>query len=321
VARLDLMTWTGVITGLLLVIVCAGVVLRAMVIGAEARRGPCCGGCGSGVGSLAAGKCPECGGDYLRVGVTTPAAVLRQRPGPGTALLAWTTLCMAGASVMTMLVQNATWFAPPPAWTPGTPITGKAQLRARQRYAPWDRKIENHGFSEDRFRVDLSLDAISNKGAVESGVLTVTLRLTGTSRDVGLGIDMRTGEWVRTDEAGKKTAGRDLDLPAVQAWFGLLGLDGAGGYAAEVHRLITEAIADPETLRDDYARGGPFPFHDERFLIAQGGAWSESPATIATRRPLLRMGLGDPLAWWMFWGGAWLVGGAGMVWRYRRLVS
>lgn len=63
---------------------------------------PSCGKCGYTVEGLPTGSCPECGSTFGRVGVDTRFLALRHRGNLVAAIIAWTTLILGTAALVTM---------------------------------------------------------------------------------------------------------------------------------------------------------------------------------------------------------------------------
>src|SRR5689334_1400950 len=90
---------------------CVVTLTRALWPPWEMHRSPCCGACGHAVTDLLQGRCPECGGHYAKIGVSTPQMAVRLRGSLALALVAWTTLCVTGSSYLYGWLQDRAWAA------------------------------------------------------------------------------------------------------------------------------------------------------------------------------------------------------------------
>lgn len=93
----------------LLVVICVWMMVREMWPPLEVHEGPCCGGCGHGVRDILQGVCPECGGQYSKVGITTPGMAIRLRGSLPLALLAWTTIVLVAGGVVRGWLEQRAW--------------------------------------------------------------------------------------------------------------------------------------------------------------------------------------------------------------------
>jgi hypothetical protein len=323
--NLDLQTWMAVISVVLLVLLCLGIVARTVLIPAEVRRVPCCGACGHGVGDIRVERCPECGGVYTRVGITTPASVLRQRASLGLGLLAWTTAILAVTTVATKSVYGRAWSRAQAAWSPvaAAPASTAEHYQGEQKFSPWSA----FGGAREAFRLEIAVDATEDAGKV-TGTLTTTMRKSGTAEKCTLELKIDDKSYVLTDkslaEIGKGAFGEE----AVKQLFAALGLDpekgGNPAYRKEIKELLEEAMADPESLQT-HGQGGSFGNGPR--LMQQGGSWTSGGryggAGWMPAAPFTGPGevwtLSSVRAWWIALGSVWLVGAGVIAWRNRRL--
>src|SRR4051794_33122844 len=103
--------WLAYGIAALAILVCLGVIARALLIPSDVRRTCCCGACGYVMPDRIPDQCPECGGRIAKVGISTPAMAVRLRGGLGWALLAWTVICGSLAQLGWGYVQQRAWAA------------------------------------------------------------------------------------------------------------------------------------------------------------------------------------------------------------------
>lgn len=225
---------------LLLAATCIGVIVRALWRPADVYRNPCCGACGHSVDSVLNGVCPECGGNYAKVGISTPSMAVRLRGSIVLALLAWSTLVALAAGYTNGWLERR-------AWTRAMTITAAAPAPVKQTesystdLSPWGGMFQSMSSRREKnldFRVSLQLDLVTDAGEAESGTCVMKLRKTGAKESYTLTIDVVEGSYAVTDGDDKELdKGPEVDDAAIKRWFEAAGLETDG-------RLIKQAMAD-----------------------------------------------------------------------------
>jgi hypothetical protein len=322
VPDLDLATWMAVASTVLLVLVCLGLVLRTVLIPAETRRQACCGACGHAVGDVGTLVCPECGGKYLVVGITTPASVLRLRAGLGLGVLAWTTLIFAVATVATSSAYRRAFQRAQFAWSTSfsRPSSGAAEISGENTYSPWDPSPISSG---QHFHLNIKVDATDDAGLV-SGTLHATLRKSGTSDTASLDFDLERGTGAIAGQDGaplEKLEG--ISSEAVAHLYKAAGLnpESSSGrlYIKAIHSFLGKAVKDPVIIQNSTPISGT----DAPTLMPQGWMWAQSSRGRGWKPPAPFTGpsvwsLSGVRSWWIALGALWLIGTGWIWWRYRR---
>jgi hypothetical protein len=330
---LPIQEWLVYGIGALGIVVCLGVIARALLIPTDIRRVCCCGACGYAITDTAPNRCPECGGTLTKVGLTTPAMAVRLRGGLGWALLAWTVICGTLAQIGWGYVQQSAWAAI--TMTTPSPTSGKMQYTSDMQLTapkffgiPQPRGTES---SDDLdFRIDADLTYVIDAGATESGTATLTLRKSGTESRALLDLDLGAKTFQLKDAGGTtlksgKTA--DLDEATFRAWFDAAGVRTTGPAFAQTlsdcKKLTDACVADPQGLQSIFQRAGPNAAGALQFT---GGGNSSSgpvggfggpfggPAT-PNYWPLRNQLLAGTL------GLVYVAGIVGIWWRRRRLLA
>lgn len=250
---------TGVLTILGFVIAVALAIMavwRAVVPPSGTPRTAGCGSCGYELGTTAAGRCPECGADLLRCGITTRSAAVRLASSLPAALTGWTFIVLSIAVVILQIVSvvgltqsvasgmNYTSnhiFAPVPPANPN-PAPGSAAV------------------PNTDFRLTINIDIVGTIGQpATSGDITLELTANNAAATFTFA-DASTNDWVLTDGAGATLAsGRNIRSDDVLDAFRAVGLDPAAhpdvsDYADRIETLAAAALTNPHTYDSVAAR-------------------------------------------------------------------
>jgi len=192
----------------------------AVTLPKKVPREPACGGCGYAVDGLDSSTCPECGGDFRKVGISTPQFVLKWRGGYFSAILGWTLVMlmvgMVGMWVVAMLSFTRTM----------TPVTNTTTTTSTT-LTP----------ASNAYR---SIRLEGTQGFGQSAVsTTIELVLTGTDGSVStLAVDPAALTYTVDDGAGPGDA-QSYDDDSLTGWFDDAGLDTADpDLAVEIKDLV-----------------------------------------------------------------------------------
>ena len=299
---------------LLFVAVCIMTIVRAVVIPAEVRRGSRCGGCGYEIADLTTERCSECGAKLLRVGITTPAMIVRHRSSGIAAGLAWTALVGAVSMLSMSLVsvyamstmssmnyqanrrfQSTNTFSPPSEWDPQT------------------RQTTGNDYSL-AFVVDVVTD---EDGIVESGEIEVEITNANNQTVVAV-IDPVT--FLYTIDNKTEPEDEAFDVAAVTALFESLGYDAESESfqreSSQIESLVFEVPNDPQNFESFlWNTSSTDPFLS---LQRKGASSSSMPAGGVGGLPA---GAGLAMGLIVFWLIVWATGLALLTWRRRRLFN
>lgn len=312
----------------LAILVCLGVIARALLVPSDVRRVCCCGGCGYAMGDRIPEQCPECGGRIAKVGVSTPAMAVRLRGGLGWALLAWSVICGSLAQVGWGYVQQAAWAA---AMSPGMMGgSGPTQHSWQTKFAPnrfsSGARSNTQPTDDLNFRIDGSLSWVSDGGTVESGTVTLTLQRNGEAKQATMSLDLaeRTFELNdASDAVVRKGGAADIDETLLKLWFEKADIDTSGPSFARViadsKRLLSGSFDDPEGVQSGFSG---FGMTDELgALRSQGGSSSSGPVGGMGGMPV-------PEYWTVrtqlvggILGLVYITGAVLIWWRHRRLLA
>jgi hypothetical protein len=322
----------------LLGLVCLGAIARALWSPLEVFRGPTCGGCGHGVRDMLQGVCPECGGQYAKVGIATPSMAVRLRGSLPIALLAWTTLMVTAASFTHgWLEQRAwAWYSAAASFSAGASGPQQESYSTVMRtFSPNGRIAESERGDDQTYRISVALTFVSDADKVQSGTCVFKLRRNGEPESFPLSIDLSDGSFTIKDDQGKEIAkgGKDakVDEAAVEKWFKGAGLDTAGAAVKrsmkDMVRIARFAKADPSGLNNEL--NGSFRNGNEEKGTLQSNGSSSSSGGVPVGGAMATLALAGPpgvgtaeLATSIgVLGTLYLVGCGGIVWRNRRMVK
>ena len=295
---------------LMFVAVCVMTIVRALVIPAEVRRGSRCGGCGYEIADLTTERCSECGAKLLRVGITTPAMIVRHRSSGLAAGLAWTALVgavsMLSMSIVSMsAMSNTNWqanqriqstntFAPPSNWNPQT------------------RQTTGNDYSLS-FVVDVVTD---DDAKVESGEIEIEFT-NANDETVVVVIDPLTFQY--TLDGNTEPEDEAFDAAAAAALFESLGYDAESesilSESSQIEALVFEVSNDPQNYENILWNTSTGPFNS---LQRNSGSSSSMPAGGVGP---LTAGMGLAMGMMAFWLIVWAVGLGLMTWRRKRLFN
>jgi hypothetical protein len=238
-------------------LLCVLTIIRAVWIPGDVRRGCACGGCGYAIADTALGRCPECGGKFTKVGVTTPAMALRLRGSLGTAGFAWTVLALLALLLVSVRLEERRLQA----WQAAQFGPGKGGQASIQ--FQYDPNME-HGKPPSplaTFSVELEIDYAPDGTSIGHLEGSLQLRTPGVAgfalikfaNEPSKGIDSITVEGPGGAEVASAKTGDDLE-GVVLGWFNSLGLDLSRNLAdrsvADVKRLLEKCLADPALVCD-----------------------------------------------------------------------
>jgi hypothetical protein len=313
---------------LLLAGLCVVTLARALWPPWEMHRSPCCGACGQAVTDLLQGRCPECGGMYAKVGISTPSMAVRLRGSLPLALIAWTTICVTGGSYICGWLEQRAWASASAAsFTSVTSGKQSESVKTDFRPATWmmDSSGGNASSAADLdFRISFAADVVTQDEKVESGSALMSLRRNGTDQPVALKIDLPGGEFVLKDASEKDIEkGAQVDEALVERWFKQAGIN-TGSEA--VKRSMKDALKLVQYASKDYKAlltASPTMREELGALSSNGTSTSSGPVGGAVTTamgppgPSMRdMGLSAGLLGFLY-----LAGCVGITWRYRRLVQ
>jgi hypothetical protein len=319
----------------LLIAVCVAALIRAMWAPLELYRRPCCGGCGHAVSDFFQGRCPECGGLYAKVGISTPSMAGRLRGSLVLALLAWTALCMLGVGYVYRLLEqranDAYQVAYAAATAPPPPQTRMSEQSSWE-YAPGTWVSQGSITEEERaaanYRVSIRTDLITDKGKIESGTGTMEVRPNGQSGGSELAVAFGKGSYELKDAAGKEIAKGDaVSEDVIRRLYGAAGLDTEN---AVVRRGMEDSLKlagfiknDPGAFRATYSQPESGVVGRLRAIGGGGGGKNWLPNPTPTKPPPARpngptpgdMMIAGPIVLAVYAAGCWFI-----AWRHRRLV-
>lgn len=268
--------WVPALIGL----IALGVVLVRRSVSAPdwMLRGAACGGCGYELSSTGEGRCPECGGSLVKVGVTTPRMAARLRGSGYLLVMGWTIIVVMGCvpvlgavSWMAMTLQmnqmnQAMAFTPSNAQQ-GT-ISGSIQPGM---------SIDSRGAMVQRanpysisFNVTVETD---ETGQAASGSIDMTFLKVETPYD--LSIDLEDLSWELADGNGAVVLeGPSFDKDAAGDVYVKVGLDtGDAKVRAESDYLAT-TVRDLQQAPQMFASGFGSPFDSEPLSVsANNSSW------------------------------------------------
>lgn len=328
----------------LLGILCLGIIARALWSLPDLYAGPCCGACGHGVAEILQGVCPECGGQYARVGITTPGMAIRLRGSLGLALIAWTTLVLVGACFSHGWLEQRAW-ATAFYGSSGAPVSGARQTEhLATDFTPMDMGFSSFSGGQNPtslpkeelgYRISLTLDTVMNGDAVESGTCLMKLRRSGEPESLPLTIDLADGSFTIKDAEGKEIAkgagGKDakVDDAAIEKWFKAAGLDPDGPAVKrsmkDAAKIARYARADPAAI-DEMGMNGTFTSADDGALHMNGSSRSSGGAMIGVGMGSAMIGLPgigttEMVLMVGILGAVYLAGCGGIIWRNKRMVK
>lgn len=242
----------------LLAATCLGVIVRALWRPADVYRRPCCGGCGHAVDSVSGGVCPECGGRYAKVGISTPTMAVRMRGSIVLALLAWTTLVSLAAAHTNGWLDQRAWTR---AITVATAPTKQKECFSTE-LTPWGGSFQTVSQQREMgldFRIALQVDMVTDRDDVESGACTMKLRKTGTKESVTLTINTADGSYTLADGDEKELdKGASVTNAVIKRWFESAGIDVENRLVkqsmADCAEIAELAAADPQALQNSLGR-------------------------------------------------------------------
>jgi hypothetical protein len=260
-------------------IVCIAAIVRAIFIPTDMRRSPSCGGCGYPIAADAPTRCPECGGQLTKVGISTPSMAVRLRGTLTAALLAWTVICGMLAQVGWGYVQQAAWSAMNIAAM--NPAPSKTQHTRSTTLAPQRTFNPNTSTRDLSFRIDLDSTYVEDASVIESGTATLTLRENGTDETVTLQLDIAADTFIMKDNKGAtilQGKSTDFNTAAATKWFETAGFsistDADKTTRADVLKLVNGLYKDPEGIETMFSMGG---MQTPGALYSNGGSSSTGP--------------------------------------------
>lgn len=334
----DEILWIMYGTNALVAFVCIGVIARALWIPSDMRRRCCCGGCGYAITDAASGRCPECGGLFTKVGITTPALAIRLRGPLGWALLAWTVLFgLIGGHGMMYMQQQAAMAAMTATVTGfSAAASTKMQTTRDMDFAPneWFDKGEA-STTNLKFRFDANLSYIQDAGTVESATAKIGLRLSGANAPatVELNRDADSQTYTLKGPGGAVVSKGNLDslnAATIQAWFDAAGINKTDPAIAVSRRdalLVAKAATnDPESLDGVLGFRGATEAGALRAGGGSGGSRSIGPTAsiaiggggVSPLDPTWSKGMIIAVA---LFASLYLLGVALITWRHRRLLA
>jgi hypothetical protein len=263
----------------LAVVVCLAAIIRAIFIPSDVRRVCCCGGCGYPITGDPPARCPECGGQLTKVGISTPAMAVRLRGGLAAALLAWTVICGLLAQVGWGFVQQAAWTA----WNTAAmiaPAAQKTQHTRQTNYSPQNFG-RNQSVPDLSFRIDLDASYVEDRSVVESGTVTLALRENGSDAPATVELDLGARTFTLKDASDvlvKQGAAAEFDETVTKKWFETAGIviTSPPGKTArdDARKLIASYFKDPQGVDSLFQMGG---LGDPGSLYSGGGSSGSSP--------------------------------------------
>jgi hypothetical protein len=317
----------------LLIALCVIALIRAMWAPLELYRRPCCGGCGHAVSDFLLGRCPECGGIYAKVGISTPSMAARLRGSLVLAILAWTTLSTLGVSYVYRLLEQRAYSGYQTAYAAAT-APAPPQTRMSEGTS-WDfvpdvsgRRVRDEELAAIDYRLTIRTDLITNRGKVESGTGTMELRRNGAPEACELIVTVGKGSYVLKDASGKELAtGDSVDEAVVRRWYTAAELDTDHPVirrgVADTLKLAGFIKSDPGALKTAAMRTNREDIGSLRFNGGGGGSRDYLPNPTPPKPPPTRPNgpdtgdvmIAGPIVLAFYVAGCWFI-----IWRHRRLV-
>jgi hypothetical protein len=334
----EVSTWLHYGVYALFGVLCLGVIARALWAPLDVFRAASCGGCGYAVtsggeaatGGVGAGaRCPECGGLYTKVGISTVPMAVRLRGGLSLALIAWTALVvLAGEFAFGWLEQQAMMAYSIAMSTSAGTGSGSQNEHLTTEFTPVEIG-SRFGFPDDDidYRISLTLDLTTGTDKAQSGTCVLKLRRNGEKEWWALTIDVADGSYTVTDENDKQLAkGKRVDDAVLEAWFAGAGIDTKSRSVkrsmVDAAKLAKYAVNDPAAI-ETMSNGGSWTQDDRGALRGVGSSRSVgSSGSTVMGMPAGPMGPSVRALMVAFGvlGAVYLAGCVGIIWRNRRLV-
>lgn len=264
---------------IVIALIALGVVLvrRSVAAPEWMRRGASCGGCGYELSSMGDGRCPECGGALVKVGVTTPTMAMRLRGSGYLLVMGWTIIVvmacvpvMGAISWMSMNVQMS-WMNQVGAFTPSNKQQGVMTGSIEPGMQIDDRgnfRREGSAYSIS-FHVSVETD---ETGQAESGSIEMNFLKIETPYE--LSIDLVDLSWKLADESGSPVlTGTAFDDVAAAQVYEKVGLNEQSDRSEESKFLAT-AIRDLKQAPESFGSGLGSPFGSEPLQISpRNSSW------------------------------------------------
>ncbi|HYF14529.1 MAG TPA: hypothetical protein VD971_05580 [Phycisphaerales bacterium] len=326
----ELSSWLGYGFATLAVLLCAWILFRTLVVPPDARRACCCGACHHAVAKDAgpASRCPECGASYDRVGITTPALLVRSRGGLGVALLAWTTIVGLAANQGWRQVTRSASRAAQVAVFNVKADSVAGTLRPNAGFWPQRAGADDQPDAL-AFRLEVSVEVLLDRmGRLIEGEAVLVLRKDGSEVGADITIDPAKQSFVANlpGEASPRSgslAGKTDDF--VRAWYTSAGIDtshtGVRRAMQDTKKLLDLCLADPAAIsRSTFSRTVS---RTDIGALTVDGSWTSGGGP----RYNSRAGSPQPVYWndrsrllAGILGGVYIAGLALIWWRHKRLV-
>lgn len=267
----------------LAIVVCLGVIARAVLIPSDVRRMCCCGACGYAITDTAPGRCPECGGSLTKVGISTPAMAIRMRGGLGWAVLAWTVVCGVLAQIGWGYVQAAAWSAMAMASSAAS-LSSPVQQNRTCKFTPQRVGFSGRNSTQGPEDLDFRIEAVMSytSGGSPTGTATITVHQNGTAAHASPELDLgaRTFELKDGKDASvKKGKASEIDAALIKQWFETADVGTAGAASAtsraDCKKLIVSCLDDPDGVESLFQGGFSGGIGS---LSYNGGSSSSGPA-------------------------------------------
>lgn len=297
----------------LFIAVCVMTIVRAVVVPAEVRRGSRCGGCGYELSDLTTERCSECGAKLLRVGVTTPAMIVRHRSSGVAAVLAWTSLVgMVGVFTSSFVTMALTSM-------PFGSYLADSRIKSDSTFSPPMRwRSDATEMPGNDYEIRIKLDVVTDEYAeIESGEIEVEIENSNGEAAIVV-IDAVTLTYTIDDETEQQDVAFD-ESTARQLLQGL-------GYDPESESIRSEAaqlVALVEAVPDD-----PLSYGNVLWSSSASNPLrmlSTSPVGTSVMRASgfggLPEGFGIVMGFVAFWLLVWIVGLVVITSRRKRLFN
>ncbi|GJM17959.1 MAG: hypothetical protein DHS20C14_01720 [Phycisphaeraceae bacterium] len=241
------LTWLLSLGAVLLTLgLAANAVWRAVMAPPGLPRGASCGSCGYEMTTLAQGRCSECGADLLLAGVMTRRTAIRLAGSLPAALIGWTIICVAIASIAMGVASYISMMATFGGAGASSPYTSTYTFVPDQSY---DEDTGEFAPSAN-YRLSIASDVVVSPGmSAESGEIVATL--TYGDAEVVVTLDALMGDWVMADDEGTEIAsGADFSETDARLAFATVGLDAGASEAlateaGHLDQLLSGAMTDP----------------------------------------------------------------------------
>lgn len=242
----------GLLSCGLLMTLCVIAIWRTITVPPELSRATSCGGCGHEISTLGAGRCPECGGDLLRVGLATRRMAITLRGSLPMALLGWTVLVGLGTAIIGYVVAMAVMMSSFSAGGGGFSTTMSGRISpglasAAPRAAP-------------NYTIGYTLDS-SMGGVGITGTLELDLVGPGSQQSIAT-IDLSNESYSIVDSTGVQIdSGPRFNAAAAQKLYQSAGLTPTGDaeLTAETDELalwVRDASRQPFAFGQNFSMGG-----------------------------------------------------------------